>query len=62
MGRMVRIDNEGAIAWAEASLRYARGRKLSRLVGLLVAVRDEIALEMEFAKSTPLSRRRTGAR
>ena len=62
MGRMARIDNEGAIAWAEASLRYARGRKLSRLVGLLVAVRDVIALEMKFAKSTPLSRQRTGAR
>ena len=54
---MVEVDNEGAIAWAEASLRYARRRKLSRLAMLLVVVRDEIALEMEFAKSSPLTRR-----
>jgi len=59
---MARIDeNKGAMAWAENSLRYARGHDLSRLVGLLVAVRDEIVLEMELAKSGPLTRRQAGA-
>ena len=58
----IEIGNEEAIAWVETSLRYARSHNLSRLVGLLVVVRDEIALETELAKSKPLIRRRTGAR
>ena len=58
----IEIGNEEAIAWVETSLRYARSHNLSRLVGLLVAVRDEIAFETELVKSIPLIRRRTGAR
>ena len=61
MGR-AQIDNERAMVWVETSLRYARNRNLPRIVGLLAAVRDEIALEAEMAKSTPLTYLRTGAR
>jgi hypothetical protein len=49
-------DNDGTMAWVDTSLRYARERNRSKLVGLLMAVRGEIALEMKLAKralSTP---------
>ena len=51
---MMVVDNgnEGAMAWVETSLRYARDRNRSRLEGLLVAVRGEIALEMKLAKGS----------
>ena len=52
---MMEIDdgNEGTMAWVETSLRYARQRNRSKLVGLLVVVRGEIALEMKLAKGSP---------
>ncbi|MBV9454308.1 MAG: hypothetical protein JOZ19_09355 [Rubrobacter sp.] len=58
MGR-IEMDNQGAMVWVETSLRYARDRDLPRIVGLLAAVRYEIALEAEIAKYAPLSRWRT---
>ena len=53
-------DNEGTMAWVETSLRYARERNRSKLVGLLMVVRGEIALEMRLAKRG-LSSRQEGA-
>jgi hypothetical protein len=52
---MTKIDSEGAMTWVEASLQYACSRNLSRLAMLLVAVRDEISLEMKLAKRVPLA-------
>ncbi len=46
-------DNEGTMAWVETSLRYARDHNRSKLVGLLMVVRGEIALEMKLAKRGP---------
>ncbi len=56
------MDNEGAMVWVETSLRYARNRNLPKVVGLLVAVRDEIVLETEIVRCAPLTHWRTGAR
>ena len=56
------MDNEEAMVWVETSLRYARNRNLPKVVGLLVAVRDEIVLETEIAKCASLTHWRTGAR
>ena len=55
---MMVIDNgnEGTMAWVETSLRYARERNRSKLVGLLTEVRGEIALEMKLAKRATLAR------
>jgi len=55
-GSMTRIDdgNEGTMAWLETSLRYARERNRSKLVGLLLAVRGEVALEMKLAKGSSI--------
>jgi hypothetical protein len=51
-GSMIVIGNgnEGAMTWVETSLRYARERNRSKLVGLLMEVRGELALEMRLAK------------
>jgi hypothetical protein len=54
VGRPAWTDNEEAVVWVEASLRYARDRNLIRLMGLLAAVRDEIALEMNLGPSHSL--------
>ena len=62
VGRMTKIDSEGTMAWVEASLQYAGDRNLSRLVRLLMTVRDEIALEMKLVKRVPLAPRETCAR
>ncbi len=61
---MVGLDNgnEGAMTWVETSLRYARGRNRTKLERLLVAVRGEIALEMQLAKGAPLMRQESGVR
>ncbi len=61
---MMVIDNgnEGTMAWVETSLRYARERNRSKLVGLLIAVRGEIALEMKLAKRTLSTRQESGVR
>ena len=48
------MDNEGTMEWIEASLRYARDRNLIRLVGLLAAIRDEIAWETKLGPSRSL--------
>lgn len=50
MGR-TELDNQGAMVWVDTSLRYARAHDLSRIVVLLAAVRDEVALEAEMAKA-----------
>ncbi len=55
-------DNQGAMAWVDTSLRYARERDRSKLVGLLMAVRGEIALEMKLAKRTLATRQESGVR
>jgi hypothetical protein len=51
-GSMMAIDNdnEGTMTWVETSLQYARHHNRSKLLGLLMAVRGEIALEMKLAK------------
>ncbi len=55
-------DNQGTMAWVDTSLRYARERDRSKLVGLLMAVRGEIALEMKLAKRTLSTRQESGVR
>lgn len=46
-------DNEGTMTWVETSLQYASYHNRSKLLGLLMAVRGEIALEMKLAKRAP---------
>jgi hypothetical protein len=48
------MDNEETMVWIETSLRYARERNLIRLIGLLAAVRDEIAWETKLGPSRSL--------
>lgn len=56
-------DNEGTMTWVNTSLRYARERNRSKLVGLLIAVRGEIALEMKLAKrAAPSAPQESGVR
>ena len=55
-------DNEGTMAWVETSLRYARDHNRSKLVGLLIVVRGEIALEMKLAKRAPAAHQESGIR
>ncbi len=54
--------NEGAMAWVETSLRYARERNRSKLVGLLMEVRGELALEMRLAKRGLSTRQESAVR
>ena len=58
MGR-IEIDNEEVMVWVVTS--DTRDRALPKLVGLWATVRDEIALEAEIAKCTPLTHLRIGA-
>ncbi len=54
--------NEGAMTWVETSLRYARERNRSKLVGLLTEVRGELALEMKLAKRAAPTPQESGVR
>ena len=64
MGRIERVDNEGALAWAKSSSDYARSRGRERLALLVASVRAEIAFEMRPATNAgnaPLAGRAAGA-
>ncbi len=61
-GSMMVIDNEGTMAWVETSLRYARERNRSKLEGLLMAVRGEIALEIKLAQRGLSTRQESAVR
>ncbi|MDQ3833561.1 MAG: hypothetical protein M3315_07990 [Actinomycetota bacterium] len=52
------MDSEEVMVWVVAS----DTRALPKLVGLWATVRDEIGLEAEIAKCTPLTHLRIGAR
>lgn len=65
MGRMKRVDNEGALAWARSSSECARSRGQARLAMLMAAVQTEILFEIEPTKTAryaPLAGRVAGAR
>jgi hypothetical protein len=50
------VDNEETMAWVEQSLKRARHQKQVKLTGLLEAVQDEVAFELELLEVRRVSR------
>jgi RNase P/RNase MRP subunit p29 len=49
-------EDEATVAWLEEALELANDRGRAKLAGLLKAVRDDIAFELELAEALSTSR------